>query len=155
MLKQLVHFLFVLPKKIKMFRRKTSKLDAEQLKPPTKKEILEDLQTFVVEPFISEKERRRLSNIDTTLIDLQKSGKSSGAETEENRELNQWWLKFEKFLGDIDDLENFHKQFDIKKTTLAKVDKTIGIMADEIQTRVSDSLQKALDEVADGEQDLR
>lgn len=139
-----------------MFRRKITKLDADQPKPPSKAEILEDLHTFGIDHMLVDKTRRRISNtIDINLIDLPKSGKAQSIESDEGRQLNEWWLKFEKFLGDIDELESYQKQFDGKKRNLATLDDQISTMADEIQTKIGDSLQKALDEVNDGERDLK
>lgn len=146
-----------------MFRRKTSKLDGKQPQPPTKTEILEDLETFNFDNIRMEETRRRLD--DSSLAHLKKtdtliaSSESLTAtkiyETDEHRKLDEWWNSFETFLSDIDKLETYQKHFDAKKTNLVKLDDTVAIMADDIQTRISNSLQKALNEIDENEHDLK
>lgn len=145
----------------KMFSRK-SKIGGDPPKPPTRAEILEDLETFTVDHM--EKTHRRLVD-ETTIgafltsessinsLDKPKTGKRDGKDSE--NELNEWWQTFEKFLSDINKLELYQKQFEAKKNNFAKLDESIGLMADDIQTRINDSLQKAIDEIPDSEQDLK
>lgn len=46
-------------------------------------------------------------------------------------------------------------QFQTKKSSLAKMDETVGLMADDIQTRVIDSVEKAMTEIPEFEEDLK
>lgn len=140
-----------------MFLRK-SKIDGGQPKPPTISEILEDLETFSVDHISYEKTQRfpfdEAKN--STSINPTESTKSSKHESNDaNQHLDEWWELFEKFLSDVDKLETYEKQFEAKKMNLSKLDDTIGLMADDVQTRIGDSLQKAIDETADVEQDLK
>lgn len=148
---------------LKMFSRK-SKLNGDLPKPPTKAEILEDLETFSLDHIALDRTRRRFgdensigafSTSDSSLNagDSSKTGKRESKDPE--NELNEWWDTFEKFLSDIDKLELYKKQLDVKKNNFAKLDESIGLMADEMQTRINDSLQKAMDEIPDSEQDLK
>lgn len=150
---------------MRIFRGKWSKLDGKEPKPPTKADILEDLQTFNVDHLRVEKTHRRLD--DTALSQLKKTDISiasvestatttkTNESTDEERQLEEWWESFEKFLSDIDKLEMYQQHFEAKKTNLIKLDDTIAIMADDIQTRISNSLQKALEEVVENENDLK
>lgn len=146
-----------------MFSRK-SKLNGDLPKPPTKAEILEDLETFSLDHIALDRTRRRFgdetsigafstSELSLNAGDSSKTGKRENKDPE--NELNEWWDTFEKFLSDIDKLELYKKQLDVKKNNFAKLDESIGLMADEIQTRINDSLQKAMDEIPDSEQDLK
>lgn len=136
-----------------MFRRKSSKLDGKEPKPPTKAEILEDLETFNVDNLRLDETRRRLD--DSTLTHLKKTDSmvapvespTKSTESDDKRQLEEWWNSFEKFLGDIDKLETYQKHFESKKANLTKLDDTIAIMADDIQTRISNSLQMAFEEL--------
>lgn len=143
-----------------MFRRKASKLDGKEPKPPTKAEILEDLQTFNIDHIRLDETRQRLDDITLmhlkktdSLIDSSAIGKSG--ETDENAQLEEWWDSFEKFLSDIDKLETYQKHLEAKKMNLTKLDETVARLADDINTRITDSLQKALDEIAENENDLK
>lgn len=145
-----------------MFSRK-SKLDKDPPSPPTKAEILEDLETFSLHNINLSKLHKRFgeetlgadSTLNTPLnaTETVKTEKRDGKESE--RQLGEWWDTFEKFLSDIDRLEIYQRQFDAKKTNLAKLDETIGLMADDIQTRITDSLEKATAEIPESEQDLK
>lgn len=149
-----------------MFSRKSTKSEATLPKPPTKAEILEDLETFSLDSIL-DKPRRRLgdeSSINASAamsdslansMDASKSVKRDHKESESDRHLEEWWETFEKFLADINKLEIYQKQFQAKKIGLAKLDESIGLMADDIQTRITDSLQKAMDEIPESEQDLK
>ncbi|XP_031627670.1 uncharacterized protein LOC116343622 [Contarinia nasturtii] len=138
-----------------MFRRK-SKLDGNPPKPPTKTEILEDLETFNTNHM--NRTRRKDSNFlgelstfdaSKSVLDSTKITKRDRKESGSEQQLEEWWDKFEKFLDDIEKLETYQKQFETKKMNLAKLDETIGLMADDIQTRINDSLGKALAEIPD------
>ena len=129
-----------------MFKRK-SKLDADLPQPPTKAEILEDLETFSLDHVNRTQRNESLlsaSDMSLNATDSSKTTKRGRNESESEHQLEEWWDKFEKFLSDIDKLEVYQKQFESKKTNLAKLDETIGLMADEIQTRINDSLEKAM-----------
>lgn len=150
---------------MRVFSRK-SKIDGEPPKPPTKAEILEDLDTFSLDHINLNKTHRRLgeestlgafSTSDASLgaTELSKIDKRDDKESNSERQLDEWWDTFEKFLCDIDKLEVHQKHFQAKKTNLAKLDETIGLMADDIHTRITDSLQKATAEISDSEQDLK
>lgn len=145
-----------------MFSRKKS--NSNLPKPPTKAEILEDLETFRMDHILDksigigdENTLSMHSTSDTSLntLDSSKTIKRDRKESETDGQLNEWWTKFEKFLSDIDKLEIYQKQFDVKKTNLAKLDESIGLMADDIQTRINDSLQKALNEIPEMDPDLK
>lgn len=145
-----------------MFSRKKS--NSNPPKPPTKAEILEDLETFrmdhILDRSIGIGDENTLgihSTSDTSLnaTDSSKMFKRDRKESETDGQLEEWWTQFEKFLSDIDKLEIYRKQFDVKKTNLAKLDESIGLMADDIQTRINDSLQKALDETPEMAPDLK
>lgn len=147
-----------------MFSRKSKKSVESPPKPPTKAEILEDLETFSMD-HILEKPRRRLgderigahSTSDSSLnsIESLKNAKRERKDSECDSQLDEWWETFEKFLGDIDKLEVYQKQFGTKKNNLAKLDESIGLLSDEIHTRITDSLQKAMDEIPESEPDLK
>lgn len=148
-----------------MFSRKSKKSSESLPKPPTRAEILEDLETFSMD-YILVEPRRRLgdesklgahSTSDSSLnsVDSPKTPKRDRKESDGDTQLDEWWEKFEKFLGDIVKLEIYQKQFEAKKMSLAKLDESIELMADEIQTRITDSLQKATDEIPDSDQDLK
>lgn len=143
-----------------MFRRKT-KLDSNPPKPPTKTEILDDLETFSLE-HVNRTQRNEstlaaLSTSDLSLnsMDSSKTSKKGRNESDSDHHLDEWWNTFEKFLSDIDKLEVYQKQFVSKKSNLAKLDETIGLMADDIQTRIDDSLGKAMAELPETEPDLK
>lgn len=140
-----------------MFKRK-SKLDADLPKPPTKAEILDDLETFSLD-HVNRSQRNdstlgALSASDLSL-DSSKATKRGRNGSESEHQLEEWWDTFEKFLSDIDKLEVYQKQFASKKTSLAKLDETIGLMADDIQTRITDSLEKAMAQMPETEPDLK
>lgn len=133
-------------------------MDTDPPKPPTKAEILEDLETFNLDHV------NRTQRSDSTLAALSasditvassKATKRDRNDSENEQHLEEWWDTFEKFLGDIDKLEMYQKQFASKKANLAKLDETIGLMADDIQTRITDSLEKAMAEVPESEPDLK
>lgn len=143
-----------------MFLRKAKKTDVSLPKPPTKSEILDDLETFQMEHVLTKSNRNTLgahSTSDTSLnsLDASKSLKSDRKDSEGDAQLDEWWQQFEKFLGDIDKLEMYQKQFQAKKMNLSKLDESIGLMADDIQTRINDSLQKAMNEIPECDQDLK
>lgn len=143
-----------------MFKRK-SKLNSNLPEPPTKAEILEDLETFSLD--LMNRTRHSISSriLSTSVssldpVDSPKTPNRKTKEPETDRQLEEWWdTKFEKFLSDIDKLEIYQKQFAKKKTNLAKLDETIGLMADDIHTRITDSLEKAQAEIPEAEQDLK
>lgn len=145
-----------------MFRRKSSKLSGKEPKPPTKAEILEDLETFNVDHIRIEETRRRLDDnalshlkkTDTLIAPIESPSKNNN-ESDEARQLTEWWNSFEKFLGDIDKLETFQKHFEAKKSNLVKLDDTIALMTDDIQTKITSSLQMASDEIVENENDLK
>lgn len=140
-----------------MFLRK-SKIDGRQPKPPTIPEILQDLETFCVDHVLYEKTRRRPideAKNDASINPIESSKSHKNESNDTNRHLDEWWELFEKFLSDVDKLESYEKQFEAKKMNLSKLNDTIGLMADDVQTRIGDSLQKAIDETADIEQDLK
>lgn len=136
-----------------MFSRK-SKLDTSPPKPPTKAEILDDLDTFRLDH--TKKERNSTSDSSLNSVGLPKTTtKKERKDSENTEQLEEWWEVFEKFLNDIDKLEEYQKQFKKKKTSLAKLDETISIMGDDIQTRIMDSLEKARAEIPESEPDLK
>lgn len=134
-------------------------------KPPTKAEILEDLDTFRMDHIILDKSHAKIcdeigihstSSSSLNTMDSSKTvGKRDGKESEADAQLDEWWTTFEKFLSDIDKLEVHQKQFDAKKVNMSKLDESISLMADDIQTRINDSLQKALNEMPDMDPDLK
>lgn len=145
-----------------MFSRKKS--NSTPPKPPTKAEILEDLETFRMDHILNksysmddENTSGLHSTSDTSLntMDSSKTIKRDRKESETDGQLDEWWGKFEAFLSDIDKLEIYRKQFEVKKTNLAKLDESINLMADDIQTRINDSLQKAMNEMPEMEPDLK
>lgn len=149
-----------------MFSR--NKSTANPPKPPTKPDILEDLKTFRIDHIVLDKTHSKIgdeigalsihSTSDTSLNAMDSSkvaAKRDRNESESNAHLDEWWTTFEKFIGDIDKLEVHQKQFDVKKVNLAKLDESIGLMADDIQTRINDSLQKALNEIPEMDTDLK
>lgn len=143
-----------------MFRRKT-KLDGDPPKPPTKAEILDDLETFSLD-HVNRTQRNEstlatlsASDLSLNAMDSSKTTKRGRRESESDHQLDEWWDTFEKFLDDIDKLEVYQKQFESKKSKLARLDETIGLMADDIQTRIDDSLGKAMAEIPESEPDLK
>lgn len=141
-----------------MFRRR-SKIDDDQPKPPSKAEILEDLQTFSIEQMMNAEQTRRQDTSQLSLNDdslnTTEPTKSNKNETEGNKQLNEWWETFEKFIGDVDKLQTFQKQFEVKKANLMKLDQSIKVMVDDIQARIADSLEKTRDEMDDDPIDIK
>lgn len=141
-----------------MFRRR-SKIDDDQPKPPSKAEILEDLQTFSIEQMVNAEQTRRQDTSQLSLNDdslnTTEPTKSNKNETEGNKQLNEWWETFEKFIGDVDKLQTFQKQFEVKKANLMKLDQSIKVMVDDIQARIADSLEKTRDEMDDDPIDIK
>lgn len=147
-----------------MFSRK-SKLDTDPPKPPSKADILEDLETFGLDHIDINKAHMKsgedtlgahsISDATLNTTELVKTEKRDGKESDGDRQVDEWWDTFEKFLSDIDKLEIYQKQFETKQASLTKLDETIGLMADDIQTRVKDSLEKASAEIPESEQDLK
>lgn len=146
-----------------MFSR--NKSNSNPPKPPTKAEILDDLETFQMDHILNKSHSGTGDEItfgahstsDTSLnaMDSSKINKRERKESEADGQLDEWWTSFEKFLSDIDKLEIYQKQFDVKKANLAKLDESIGLMADDIQTRINDSLQKAMNEMPEMDPDLK
>lgn len=145
-----------------MFSRKKS--NSNPPKPPTKAEILEDLETFQMDHILNKSHSlgddntigiHSTSDASLNTMDSSKTFKRDRKESETDGQLDEWWIKFEKFLSDIEKLEIYQKQFDLKKANLSKLDESINLMADDIQTRINDSLQKALDEIPEMEPDLK
>lgn len=146
-----------------MFSR--NKSNSNPPKPPTKAEILDDLETFRMDHVLDKSHTGidddntfgtlSTSNASMTAQDLHKTIKRDRNESETDIPLDEWWNTFEHFLSDIDKLEIHQKQFDVKKRNLAKLDESIGLMADDIQTRINDSLQKALNEIPEMQPDLK
>lgn len=139
-----------------MFGRKKTKLDVSLPKPPTKAEILEDLSTFCMDRTLLDAAKRR-SSITTAglaaLASIDDSSKTAGVE--QDMHLENWWSKFEIFLSEVDDLENYQKQFDGKKQSLEKLDSTIRVLSEDVHAQISKNVQRALDEAADNGSDLK
>lgn len=134
-----------------MFRRK-SKLNVSLPKPPTKDEILEDMEYFSLDRMLMGKDRRQstASNLNASLD----AGKDS-TENDGDVQLEEWWQKFESFLTDINDLESYRKQFDYKKTNVNKLDEEISAISEDISSKLKVGIQKVTDEITENEQDLR
>lgn len=149
---------------MRIFSRK-SESDTDPPNPPAKAEILEDLETFSLHNINLTKSHKKLgegtldatstSDITLNTTEAAKTEKRDGKESESKRQLDEWWTTFERFLSDIDRLEINRKQFETKKTNLSKLDETITLMADDIQTRITDSLEKSSAEIPESEQDLK
>lgn len=133
-----------------MFRRK-SKLNVSLPKPPTREEILDDMEYFSLDRMLMGKDRRMstASNLNAAL------DKSKESENNSDEQLDEWWQKFETFLNDIDDLESYQKQFEIKKTNVNKLDEEISAISDDISSKLKQGIQKVNDEITENEQDLR
>lgn len=139
-----------------MFGRKKTKLDVSLPKPPTKAEILEDLSTFCMDRTLHDAARRRSSTSTATVAALASIGESpKTAGIDQDVHLEHWWTKFETFLNEVDDLESYQKQFDAKRKNLEKLDGTIRVLSEDVQTQISKSVQSALDEAADNGSDLK
>lgn len=138
-----------------MFGRKKTKLDVSLPKPPTKAEILEDLNTFCMDRTVIDPARRRSSTSTgvAALASIGESSKSSGIE--QDVQLGNWWNKFETFLSEVDDLESYQKQFNARRENLGKLDSVIRVLSEDIHTQISKSVQSALDEAADNGSDLK
>lgn len=137
---------------MKMFKKKTSKLDLNPPKPPSKAEILEDLESFCAESILMQKSRRN-STLASTVAGLDAS--ATGKDAEVHRDADVWWAKFEKFLIEVDELESYKKQFEVKKNHLEKLDGVIQTMSGNIRNQITDELQRALDEASDTGNDLK
>lgn len=149
-IKEKIHYKF---RANKMFKKKSSKINVRPPKPPTKAEILEDLETFCVDHVFLQNARR----LSTASLAASVSANESTKPLEEENGINldDWWLKFETFLTEIDEMEVYQKQFDVKKKSLKRLDGTIQIMSDDIQLKISENLEKVLNEVADDDNDLK
>lgn len=139
-----------------MFGRKKTKLDVSLPKPPSKAEILEDLSTFCMDRTLLDAAKRRSSTTTGGVAELASIGESSKtAGVEQDIHLENWWNKFEIFLSEVDDLENYQKQFDAKKQSLEKLDSTIRVLSEDVHAQISKNVQRALDEAADIGSDLK
>lgn len=134
-----------------MFRRK-SKLNVSLPKPPTKDEILEDMEYFSLDRMLTGKDRRQstASNLNASL-DADKDSREKDGDVQ----LEEWWQKFETFLTDINDLESYRKQFEYKKTNVNKLDEEISAISEDISSKLKVGIQKVTDEITENEQDLR
>lgn len=137
-----------------MFGRKKTKLDVSLPKPPTKANILEDLGTFCIERTMHDAGRRRSSTSAAAAL-ASNDGTHKVAGNEHDVHLEHWWKKFECFLDEVDDLENYQKQFDAKRKNLEKLDSTIRVLSEDLNTQISRSVQSALDEAADSGSDIK
>lgn len=133
-----------------MFRRK-SKLNVSLPKPPTKEEILEDMEYFSLDRMLMGKDRRMstASHLNPSL------DKSRESENDSDEKLDEWWHKFETFLNDIDDLGSYQKQFEIKTTNVNKLDDEISAISEDINSKLKQGIEKVNDEITENEQDLR
>lgn len=139
-----------------MFGRKKTKLDVSLPKPPTKAEILEDLGAFCMDLTLLDAAKRRTSTTTAAvggLASLNESQKAAGIE--QDVDLERWWNKFEKFLDEVNDVENHQKLFDAKRNNLEKLDSTIRVLSQDVQTQIGKSVQSALEEAADDGSDLK
>lgn len=141
-----------------MFFRK-SKIDDELPKPPTKAEILEDLQTFSVEHLRNHDLQRRSPEASQSPADLSASLNATEPlktpKPEDDNGLAEWWDMFEKFLGDVDKLEAYQKEFDVKRQNLEELDRSVKQMVDDIQTQLRDGLDKVREELGEEPVDLK
>lgn len=127
-----------------MFRRKT-KLDVALPKPPTRDEILEDLEFFSLDRVLLSKDRRQSSVTGLNVLSKSRQEKTkpkADESNEEDKELDLWWQKFEEFLNDVDDLESYRKEFNSKKTYLNKLDEEIVRVSQSTDT----SIRKGIDD---------
>lgn len=143
-----------------MFFRK-SKVDDELPKPPTKAEILEDLQTFSIDQLRSANQSRRSPEASLSSLGdlnasptLNDSTKTQKPEVDDNG-LAEWWETFEKFLGDVEKMEAYQKEFEVKRRNLEELDQTVKQMVDDIQTQLRDGLDKVREELGEEPIDLK
>lgn len=126
-----------------MFRR-SNKNQPEFPKPPTKSEILDDLKTFHVVQPIQEKIRESSEN---------RAGKSPPSPTTSTEEsVSDWWLKFETFLSDIDELKNYQQHLEFKKNDLKDLNHFVSKEARDIQDQLNEnieSVKRLLEEESD------
>lgn len=126
-----------------MFRR-SNKNQPEFPKPPTKNEILDDLKTFHVVQPIPEKIRESAEN---------RAGKSPSSPTTSSEEsVGDWWLKFETFLSDIDELKNYQQHLEFKKNDLKDLNHFVSKEARDIQDNLNEnivSVKRLLEEESD------
>lgn len=139
-----------------MFRRR-AKIEDEQPKPPTKAEMLEDLQTCSIESLIEVNSYRNSDPskrfADTSLSSAE-STKTNQQESDDEHEFNEWWGTFKKFIDDVDKLEAYKKQFAEKRKKLDELDQTIKHVVDDIEQKMMESIQRVRDELDDDPIDI-
>lgn len=130
-----------------MFRR-AKKTGPEIPKPPSKEEILNDLETFhVIQPIRernrdepdAEKQRQRTSPTSTTNSPSATSPSAPAQPIDDS----EWWTKFEYFLADIDELKNYRQYLQFKKNDLADLDNFITEESNEIQRKLREHIEEA------------
>lgn len=134
-----------------MFRRKP-KSDISLPEPPTREEILEDLEYFSMDRMFLGKERRG-SSVSVANVSITKD--SPSGDDDERKRLDDWWQTFEGFLDNIDDLESYRQKLDLKRSAINALDEEICAVSGDISARLKESVQKAAEEIAENGNDLR
>lgn len=133
-----------------MFRR-NKKSSSGIPKPPSKDEILSDLETFHVAQPIRERTR---DSADTEAKQEQRTSSTlpTTSPTTSNRSTTTsapriddavWWSYFENFLADIDELKNYRQYLEFKKTDLAEFDSFITEESSEIDKQLREHIETA------------
>lgn len=133
--------------------RKSSSIESKLPKPPTRSEILEDMENFNFE-LISDEIPENNSSI-TTITSTTESSKgerdqqSTDAQSGSGKNLVEWWQQFETFLNCIKVLGNKQVQFDVKKKNLTRLDTTLSNMSTDITNQLNDGFERARCEIDD------
>lgn len=125
--------------------RKSSSLESKLPKPPTRAEILEDMETFNFEEF----SENSLATVTSTNTESPKGEREqqSSLDAQNGRNLDEWWQQFETYLDCIKVLENKQVQFDAKKINLARLDTTVSNMSTDITNQLQDAFDRAKTEI--------
>lgn len=128
-----------------MFRRKNTA--SELPKPPNKSEILSDLETFHIIQPIPERNRDLIDNVQQN--GPSNSATSASAPSEDT--VTEWWIQFEQFLSDIDELKNYQQHLQYKKNDLIELDNSITEQAKEIYEKLKNSIEEVKNVIENNE----
>lgn len=138
-----------------MFRR-AKKLDADIPQPPTKEDILKDLETFyIAQSMATERNNRsdsgapdgtennsgQTANNNNSNDDCSLASSSTVVST--SKASDQWWGRFDHFLNDIDQLKNYREYLKYKKNDLSDLDSFITDQASDITAKIKRNMEAA------------
>lgn len=144
-----------------MFRR-AKKLDADIPQPPTKEDILSDLETFYIAQAMSTERNSRsdggvpdgTDNNSGTLAnnsfsDENSIGNSSSTAVVAASPADPWWSRFDHFLNDIDQLKNYREYLKYKKNDLSDLDSFITVKVNDMSDKIKRNMEAAKRSIKD------